>query len=96
MLGGLLWPLTADYIGRRPAFNITLGLAAVAGLIGAGSPNFVALAILSGVIGFAIGGNQYVDSTIFIEFVPASHQYLLAIATLFPNIGAASAILIAW
>ena len=96
MLGGLLWPLTADYIGRRPAFNITLSLAAIAGLIGAGSPNFVALAILSGVIGFAIGGNQYVDSAIFIEFVPASHQYLLAMATLFPNIGTASAILIAW
>ncbi|OCK99228.1 MFS general substrate transporter [Cenococcum geophilum 1.58] len=96
VLGGLLWPLTADYIGRRPAFNITLGLAAIAGLIGAGSPNFAALAIMSGVIGFAIGGNQYIDSTIFIEFVPASHQYLLAIATLFPNIGTASAVLIAW
>ncbi|OCL09165.1 MFS general substrate transporter [Glonium stellatum] len=95
-LGGLLWPLTADYIGRRPAFNITLALAAITGLIAAGSPNFVALAILSGVIGFAIGGNQYVDSSIFIEFVPASHQYLLAIATLFPNIGTASAVLIAW
>ena len=96
MLGGLLWPLTADYIGRRPAFNITLGLAAITGLICAGSPNFVALAILSGIIGFALGGNQYVDSTIFIEFVPASHQYLLAIATLSANIGTASATLIAW
>jgi hypothetical protein len=25
LLGAIFWPLTSDYIGRRPAFNITLG-----------------------------------------------------------------------
>ncbi len=43
--------LTADFIGRRLAFNITLLLSSVAGLVGAGSPSFVALATLCAFIG---------------------------------------------
>ncbi|KAF2815040.1 MFS general substrate transporter [Mytilinidion resinicola] len=96
LIGAIFWPLTSDYIGRRPAFNITLALSCVTALVAAGSPSFAAIAILAGVIGFAIGGNQYVDSTIFIEFVPASHQFLLPMATVFATLAQLMSVLIAW
>lgn len=95
-LGSSLWPMTADYIGRRPAFNITLMISGVAGLIGAGSPNFAGIATLCAFIGFGTGGNQPVDSAMFIEFIPATHQYLLTMQSAFWSIGQATAALIAW
>lgn len=55
----------ADFIGRRLAFNITLLISAVAGLVGAGSPNFAAIATFCACIGLGTGGNQPVDSAIF-------------------------------
>jgi MFS family permease len=53
VVGSSVWPMTADFIGRRLAFNITLLLSSVAGLVGAGSPNFVAVATFSAFIGAA-------------------------------------------
>ncbi|KAJ4252385.1 hypothetical protein NW762_010983 [Fusarium torreyae] len=66
VVGSSVWPMTADIIGRRLAFNITLLISSVAGLIGAGSPNFVALAIFTAFVGVGTGGNQPVDSAIFL------------------------------
>ncbi|KIX08884.1 uncharacterized protein Z518_03541 [Rhinocladiella mackenziei CBS 650.93] len=96
VLGSSLWPITADYIGRKPAFNITLGLSSVAGLIAAGSPNFTAITTLCAIVGLATGGNQPVDSAIFLELIPASHQYLLTMQSAFWSVGQAVAVLIAW
>ncbi|KAI9149959.1 MFS siderochrome iron transporter [Paramyrothecium foliicola] len=78
VIGLSAWPVTADYIGRRLAFNITLLNAATAGLVGAGSPSFVAIATFCAFIGMGTGGNQPVDSAIFLEFIPATHQYILS------------------
>lgn len=88
--------MTADFIGRKPAFNITLALSSLAGLVGAGSPNFVAITTLCAIIGLATGGNQPVDSAIFLEFIPATHQYLLTMQSAFWSVGQAVAVLIAW
>lgn len=96
MLGSSLWPMTADFIGRKPAFNITLALSSIAGLIGAGAPNFTAITTLCGIVGLATGGNQPVDSAIFLEFIPASHQYLLTMQSAFWSVGQAVAVLLAW
>lgn len=88
--------MTADFIGRKPAFNATLVISAVAGLVGAGSPNFIAIAFFCAVIGLGTGGNQPVDSAIFLEFVPATHQYLLTMQSAFWSVGQAVAALIGW
>ncbi|KAM0545347.1 hypothetical protein ACHAPJ_011419 [Fusarium lateritium] len=96
VVGSSVWPMTADIIGRRLAFNITLLISSVAGLIGAGSPNFVALAIFTAFIGVGTGGNQPVDSAIFLEYIPATHQYLLTMQSAFWSVGQAAAALIAW
>lgn len=96
VVGSSAWPMTADFIGRRLAFNITLLISAVAGLVGAGSPNFVAIATFCAFIGLGTGGNQPVDSAIFLEFVPATHQYLLTMQSSFWSVGQAVAALIGW
>lgn len=96
VVGSTFWPMTADFIGRRPAFNITIILSSMAALVGAGSPNFVALATLCAVIGMGSGGNQPVDSAIFLEFIPATHQNLLTVQSAFWSLGQAVAALIAW
>lgn len=96
VVGSSVWPMTADFIGRRLAFNITLLLSSVAGLVGAGSPNFLAIATFCAFIGVGTGGNQPVDSAIFLEFIPATHQYLLTMQSAFWSFGQAIAALIAW
>jgi MFS family permease len=96
VVGSSFWPMSADFIGRKLAFNITLLISSVAGLIGAGSPNFVAIATLCAFIGLGTGGNQPVDSAIFLEFIPATHQYLLTMQSGFWSVGQAVAALIGW
>lgn len=96
VIGSSAWPMTADFIGRRTAFNITLLISSVAGLVGAGSPNFVAIATFCAFIGLGTGGNQPVDSAIFLEFIPATHQYLLTMQSAFWSVGQAVAALIGW
>lgn len=96
VIGSSVWPMTADFIGRRLAFNVTLLISAIAGLAGAGSPNFVAIATFCALIGLGTGGNQPVDSAIFLEFIPATHQYLLTMQSAFWSVGQAVAALIAW
>lgn len=96
VVGSTLWPISADFIGRKFAFNTTLIISSIAGLVGAGSPNFVALATFCAFIGLATGGNQPVDSAIFLEFIPASHQYLLTMQSAFWCVGQTVAVLIAW
>lgn len=88
--------MTADFIGRRLAFNITLLISSVAGLVGAGAPNFVGIAAFCAFIGIGTGGNQPVDSAIFLEFIPGTHQYLLTMQSAFWSFGQAIAALIAW
>lgn len=96
VVGSTFWPMTADFIGRRLAFNITIILSSMAALVGAGAPNFVALATLCAFIGVGAGGNQPVDSAIFLEYIPATHQNLLTVQSAFWSLGQAVAALIAW
>jgi MFS family permease len=96
VVGSSVWPMTADFIGRRVAFNITLLISSISGLVGAGSPNFVAVATFSAFIGLGTGGNQPVDSAIFLEFIPATHQYLLTMQSAFWSVGQAVAALVGW
>ena len=72
---------------HRWSFNITLFLAGVFGLAAGGAPNFIALASLFAVVGLGVGGNLPVDSAVFLDFVPGTHQYLLTILSIWWCIG---------
>jgi MFS family permease len=45
LVGAIFWGFGCDIFGRRWAFNMTIGITSVFGLISAGSPNFAAIAI---------------------------------------------------
>lgn len=96
LVGSSLWPMTADFIGRKLAFNVTLLIVATSGLIGAGMPSFAGVAFFAAMIGFGSGGNQPVDSAIFLEFIPATHQNILVIQSGFWSLGQIVANLLSW
>ncbi|KAM0217416.1 hypothetical protein ACHAPQ_003865 [Fusarium lateritium] len=83
LLGGAVWwGFGCDVFGRKWAFNLTLGITAIFGLISASAPNFAAIGIFDALWSFGVGGNLPVDSAIFLEFLPGSHQYLLTILSI--------------
>lgn len=67
----MFWGFGCDVFGRRWAFNLTLGVTGVFGMIAAGSPNFAAIGCFAALWSFGVGGNLPVDSAVFREFAPS-------------------------
>ena len=65
-------------------------------MIAASAPNFVAIGCFAAFWSFGVGGNLPVDSAIFLEFLPASHQYLLTVLSVDWAFAQVIADLIAW
>ncbi|KAI9050202.1 hypothetical protein LZ554_006343 [Drepanopeziza brunnea f. sp. 'monogermtubi'] len=96
ILGAFFWGVSADFIGRKPAFNITLLTGGIFACAAAGTQNFIAFSAIWAVIGTAAGGNVPVDSLIFLEFVPGSHQWLLTAMSAWWNFGQVIVSLLGW
>ncbi|GJE87450.1 MFS general substrate transporter [Phanerochaete sordida] len=96
LIGAAFWGLASDVWGRRWAFNITLFLTGTFALAASGSPNLVALCAFVTVWSIGVGGNLPVDSAVFLEFVPGSHQYLLTVLSIWWALGQLVGSLIAW
>lgn len=96
LVGAIIWGFGCDIFGRRLPFNMTIGITAIFGLIAAGSPNFVAICFFAALWSIGVGGNLPVDSAIFLEFLPGSHQYLITVLSVFWAIAQVIANLIAW
>lgn len=97
LLGGaIFWGFGCDIFGRKLGFNATLGTAAVWGMISAGSLTFAAIGVFAAFWSFGVGGNLPVDSAIFLEFLPSSHQYLLTVLSIDWAFAQVVATLIAW
>ncbi|KAJ5037976.1 uncharacterized protein L3040_006852 [Drepanopeziza brunnea f. sp. 'multigermtubi'] len=79
LLGAMFWGFGCDVFGRRWAFNLTLGVTAVFGLLAASASNFTSIGCWVALWSFGVGGNLPVDSAVFLEFLPGSHQYLLTL-----------------
>lgn len=86
-VGAVFWGLGCDIWGRRWSFNVTLLIAGIFGLAAAGSSNFLTLASLLAVLGIGVGGNLPVDSAVFLDFVPGTHQYLLTVLSIWWSLG---------
>jgi MFS family permease len=78
----VFWGFGCDIFGRRWAFNLTIGITAVFGMIAASSPNFAAIGSFAALWSIGVGGNLPVDSALFLEFLPGTHQYLLTILSI--------------
>ncbi|KAK3171289.1 hypothetical protein OEA41_003373 [Lepraria neglecta] len=96
LVGAIFWGFGCDIFGRRLAFNLTIGITSVFGLIAAGSPNFAAIGCFAALWSVGVGGNLPVDSAIFLEFLPGSHQYLLTVLSVFWAFAQLIATLVAW
>ncbi|KAJ5024704.1 hypothetical protein PSV08DRAFT_412704 [Bipolaris maydis] len=96
LFGAMFWGFGCDIFGRRWAFNLTIGITAVFGMVAAGSPNFAAIGTFAALWSVGVGGNLPVDSAIFLEFLPGSHQYLLTILSIHWSLAQVFATLIAW
>ena len=96
LVGAVFWGFGCDIFGRRWAFNLTIGITAVFGLVAAGSPNFAAIAVFAALWSIGVGGNLPVDSAIFLEFLPGSHQYLLTVLSIDWALAQLVTNLIAW
>ncbi|KAL1606874.1 hypothetical protein SLS59_002572 [Nothophoma quercina] len=96
LFGAVFWGFGCDIFGRRWAFNLTIGITAVFGMIAAGSPNFAAIGVFAALWSIGVGGNLPVDSAIFLEFLPGSHQYLLTILSIDWALAQVYATLVAW
>ncbi|GKZ25019.1 hypothetical protein AbraIFM66951_001002 [Aspergillus brasiliensis] len=96
LAGSLFWGFTCDLFGRRWAFNLTIAITAIFGLVAAGSPSFAAVGVFAALWSFGVGGNLPVDSAIFLEFLPGSHQYLLTVLSINWALAQLLANLVAW
>lgn len=96
LAGAAFWGFGCDIFGRKWAFNFTLGLTAIWGMIAAGAPNFAAAGVFNALWSFGVGGNLPVDSAIFLEFLPKSHQYLLTVLSVDWALAQVVCNLIAW
>jgi MFS family permease len=87
LVGAMVWSIGSDIWGRKWSFNLTLLIAGVFGLAAGGSPNFIALASFIAVLGVGVGGNMPVDSAVFLDLVPSTHQYLLTVLSIWFCLG---------
>lgn len=96
LVGAVFWGFGCDVFGRKWAFNLTIGITAVFGLVAAGSPNFGAACAFASLWSVGVGGNLPVDSAIFLEFLPGSHQWLLTVLSVDWAFAQLLATLVAW
>lgn len=96
MAGAAFRSFSSDVIGRKLAFNLTFLFSGVWGLIAAGSPTFAAIGVFAAFWSFGVGGNLPVDSAIFLEALPQSHQYLLTVMSIWWAFCQVLATLVAW
>ncbi|CCL98516.1 uncharacterized protein FIBRA_00515 [Fibroporia radiculosa] len=96
LVGAAFWGVASDVWGRQICFNLTLFITGVFAIAAGGSPNAVALCSLAAVWSVGVGGNLPVDSAVFLEFIPASHQYLLTILSIWWAFGQLVGSLVAW
>ncbi|PSR94563.1 hypothetical protein PHLCEN_2v4431 [Hermanssonia centrifuga] len=96
LVGAAFWGVASDIWGRKWAFDLTLFITGVFALAAGASPTYIALCSFAAVWSIGVGGNLPVDSAVFLEFIPASHQYLLTVLSIWWAIGQLVGSLIAW
>ncbi|KAH0833418.1 MFS general substrate transporter [Lanmaoa asiatica] len=97
IVGATTWGVLADIIGRKVSFNATLFLAGLFGIAAGGGLNFVAFSSLIACMGFGICLVQlFVLGALYLEFIPASHQWTLTLLSVWWAFGQLVASLISW
>lgn len=96
LVGALFWGVSADIIGRKWAFNISLFICSASAIIAGGMPNWPSLSFFIAMVGFGGGGNLILDTTVFLEYLPGNKQWVLTFLAAWWGFGQAIAGFIAW
>lgn len=83
MFGALAWGSYADAHGRKSAFNLTLLITSVFGMLSAFAPTFPLLCLCLFLLGTGVGGSMPTDGTIFLEALPKRYHYLVTALSVF-------------
>ncbi|KAF9260998.1 MFS general substrate transporter [Marasmius fiardii PR-910] len=94
--GALFWSFGCDIWGRRWTFNTTLLVAGAFAVAAGGSQNFVTLASLFAAVCFGSGGTLAIDGVVLLDLLPASHQYLLTLLSVWWAISQLVGTLVSW
>ncbi|KAK9770684.1 hypothetical protein SCAR479_12669 [Seiridium cardinale] len=94
--GAIFWGLSADMIGRRWAFNISLFICSAAAIVAGAAPSWPSLGFFIAMVGFGGGGNLILDTTVFLEYLPSHKQWVLTFLASWWGLGQAITGFIAW
>ncbi|KAK7415910.1 hypothetical protein QQZ08_012205 [Neonectria magnoliae] len=94
--GSFFWGIGSDFLGRRIAFNSTLLITSVFGIMAAYAQGWAAVCVLFGALGFGVGGSLPVDGALFLEFLPDASSALLTLLSVWWPIGQLASSLAAW
>lgn len=86
-LGAVFWGFSADLIGRRLAFNMSLLLSGAFTIAAGAMGTFATYNLFVILSSFAAGGNLVLDTCVFLEFLPHKDQWLMTFYALFWGIG---------
>lgn len=96
LVGALFWGLSADVIGRKFAFNVSLMISSVFCIIAGASPNWIVLGLFTCLAAFGSGGNLVLDTAVFLEYIPSKEQWLVTLMAAWWGLGQLVAGLFAW
>ncbi|OAL53985.1 membrane transporter [Pyrenochaeta sp. DS3sAY3a] len=96
LVGALFWGLGADIVGRKWAFNFSLLVASLFAIVAGASPNYIVWCTFVAISAFGAGGNLVLDTTIFLEFLPANKQWMVTLMAMWWGVGQVLAGLFAW
>jgi MFS family permease len=96
LVGALFWGFSADIIGRKYAFNISLLLSAVFCIVAGAAPNWEVLGLFVCLSAFGSGGNLVLDTAVFLEYLPSSKQWLVTLMASWWGVGQLVTGLFAW
>ncbi|KAK2615530.1 hypothetical protein N8I77_002277 [Diaporthe amygdali] len=85
--GAFFWGALSDVVGRKWAFNLTCLFSSVFGLCLGASDSYTTFLVLTAFVGFGVGGNIPIDTTITLEFIPQNKRFLLSTLSIFQPIG---------
>ena len=96
LVGAIFWGLSADIVGRRYAFNISLFICSGAAILAGAMPNWPSLGFMIALLGFGGGGNLVLDTTVFLEYLPGNKQWLVTLLAAWWGLGQACTGFVAW
>ncbi|KND94228.1 putative MFS-type transporter PB1E7.08c [Tolypocladium ophioglossoides CBS 100239] len=96
LTGAIFWGFTADIIGRKYAFNISLFMCSVCCIVAGAMPSWPTLGLFIALLGFGGGGNLIMDTTVFLEYLPSNKQWLLTFLACWWGFGQAITGFIGW